>query len=129
MSELEYTGVVERLQLLEGRWDIGNEGLVYDNFDSAVHVVDAFPIPVAWRRFRSIDFGYNNPFLCQWWALSPDDVMYLYREIYEPERLVSELGPQIVELSRGERILGTVADHDAENRAELNKHGVPTAPA
>ena len=119
----------ERLQLLDGRWDVTNEGLVYDNFDSTVHVIDPFVIPATWRRFRSIDFGYNNPFVCQWLALSPDDVLYLYREIYEPERLVSDLGPQIVQLSAGERIAGTVADHDAENRAELNRCHVPTAPA
>lgn len=119
----------DRLMLLEGRWDIAFEGLVYDNFDTTVHVVDSFPIPAAWPRFRAVDFGYNNPFVCLWGALSPDDELYIYREVYETERLVSELGPEIRKLSEGERIVATVADHDAENRAELNKHGISTLAA
>ncbi len=119
----------ERKQLLDGDWDVGGEGIVYDEFDTTVHVVDPFEIPPDWPRRRAIDFGYNNPFVCQWWARSPDDELFLYREIYEPERLVSELGPQIKKLSEGEKYVGTVADHDAENRAELDKQGVPTVPA
>lgn len=130
-----------RLMYLEGRWDVAYEGLVYGGYDTTVHLIDPQPIPESWRRFRSVDFGYTNPFVCQWWAVSPDDELHLYREIYETERLVSELGPQINELSRmtvmrqgkevevAEKFAATVADHDAENRAELNKHGISTVPA
>ena len=119
----------ERAQLLDGRWDMITEGVVYDTFDSTVHVVEPFDIPSDWRRIRAIDFGYNNPFVCQWWAINHDREMFLYREIYEPERLVSELGPEIKALTGKERIAFTVADHDAENRAELNRQGIPTVPA
>jgi len=119
----------ERAQLLDGRWDIGHAGLVYDEYDATVHVVEQFDPPKEWQRFRAVDFGYNNAFVCQWWARSPDDELYLYREIYETQQLVSALGPRIRDLSAGETIRWTVADHDAENRAELNKHGVRTIPA
>lgn len=134
----------ERAQLLEGDWDAQTEGMVYDNWSSLMHLVDPFPVPADWMRFRAIDFGYTNPFVCQWWARSPDDELYLYREIYEPERLVADLGaeirsydaadgigaPHLDSRRRGvRRYAFTVADHDAENRAELNRQGIPTIPA
>lgn len=119
----------ERRQLLEGDWDASSEGLVYDEFRTELHVVDAFDPPAEWTRFRAIDFGYNNPFVCLWGALSPDDELYIYRELYETEQLVSDLGPRIRDLSKEDHIQYTVADHDAENRAELNRHSVRTIPA
>jgi phage terminase large subunit len=127
-----------RLMLLEGSWDVGYEGLVYAGFDTTVHVIDAAPIPSEWRRIRSIDFGYRNAMVVQWWAITPDDEMILYREIYETGLLTSELGPRIKELSvvetedgiGAEDIEATVADHDADGRAELSRiHSMETVGA
>jgi len=115
--------------LLDGRWDVSFDGLVYDNFDTTLHVVDRVDLPSEWTRIRSVDFGYNNPLVVQWWALSGDDEMVLYRELYATRQLVSDIGPLVRDLSEGERIAATVADHDAENRAELEKHGIRTVPA
>ena len=42
----------------------------------AVHVVDPFDIPTDWSRYLSIDFGYTNPFVAQWWALDHDGRLY-----------------------------------------------------
>ena len=120
-----------RMMLLEGSWDVGFEGLVYPEFDSTVHVIDPFPIPPEWRRIRSIDFGFNNPAVVQWWAVSPDDVMYLYRELYHSQVLNSRLGQMVHSLSvettedgqiSAERFEATVADHDADGRAELSQN-------
>lgn len=119
---------VRYLRLRRGIWAAA-EGLVYDEWDETVHLVDAFDVPHDWRRFRVIDFGYVNPFVCQWWALSPDDVLVMYREIYMTGRTVQQHAPQIVRLSQGEHIEFTVADHDAEDRATLHNAGVPTLPA
>lgn len=121
------TGVLG-LRLREGKW-VQAEGVVYEDYDASIHLIDPFPIPDEWRRIRSIDFGYTNPFTCQWWAIDGDGRMYLYREIYETQRLVEDLARDIVRLSAGERIEYTVADHDAEDRATLQRHGVSTVPA
>lgn len=121
------TGVLEK-RLKLGQW-IQAEGAVYDTFDQAIHVVDRFDIPAEWRRIRAIDFGYTNAFVCQWWAMDGDGRMYRYREIYHTRRLVEDHARQIVRLSEGERIEVTVADHDAEDRATLEKYGVLTKPA
>lgn len=121
---------VRRDRLLLGKW-VSAEGVVYDTFDPAVHVVSEVP---AWvheketRRYRAVDFGFNDPFVCQWWAVR-DDVACLYREIYHSKRIVAEHAKQIKELSGDERYECTVSDHDAEDRATLESCGISTVPA
>ncbi|MDA0990627.1 MAG: terminase [Verrucomicrobia bacterium] len=127
---------IERLQSLtglrykrgfQGLW-AGAEGQIYD-FDDLTHYIDPFPIPKAWRKIRVVDFGYTNPFVCQWWAIDPDDRMYLYREIYHTKRTVRVHAEQINALSAGEEYEVTIADHDAEDRATLHESGIYTYPA
>lgn len=121
------TGVrYQRLRL--GKW-VQAEGAVYEDYNPAVHLIDTFPIPDRWRRIRAIDFGYTNPFVCQWWAIDPDGRMYLYREIYMSQRTVGNHAALINQLSSGERIEATVADHDAEDRATLAENGIKTVAA
>ena len=130
----EYLEILEMLtgtlkqRLADGLW-VQAEGAVYDEFDTATHVIDPIKIPRTWRRIRVVDFGFANPFVCQWWAIDPEGRMYLYREIYQTNRLVEDLAKEIIRLSEGEDIEVTVADHDAEDRATLARHGVPTLPA
>ena len=121
------TGVrYQRLRL--GKWAAA-EGTVYEEFDRAVHLIDRFPIPDDWVKFRAIDFGYTNPFTCQWWAIDEDGRLYLYRELYMSKRLVEDHARQILEYTGTEQIYATVADHDAEDRATLAKYGIETIPA
>lgn len=121
----------QRARFYEGLWR-ASEGLVY-NFDPDVHLLDyrseKFPfaeIPKSWRRVRSVDFGFTNPFVCQWWAIDPDGRMYLYREIYKSQVLVEDHAKRIVELSGSDSFEATLADHDAEDRATLERHKVKT---
>ncbi len=116
----------ERLRF--GRW-VQAEGVVYESFNRTIHIVDRFKIPPEWRRIRSIDFGYVNPFVCQWWAIDRDGRMYLYREIYMTGRTVAAHAKQILELSRDETFESTDADHDAEDRATLHSLHIHTQPA
>jgi phage terminase large subunit len=128
LATLDKLTGVRRDRLRDGKW-VAAEGLVWDNYDPAIHLIDRFPIPAEWRRVRSVDFGYTNPFVCQWWAIDPDGRLYRYREIYRSQRIVEDHAKRIVELSKGEVIEATVADHDAEDRATLQRHGIPTSPA
>lgn len=65
------------------------EGLIYPDFES-YHVVDYFAIPKDWRKVGGMDWGYNNPFVALDGALSPDDVLYIYRERYKDRCLLAE---------------------------------------
>jgi phage terminase large subunit len=128
LATLDRLSGARLLRLRFGKW-AAQQGMVYDGFDTNVHLVKTFRIPSQWRRIRVIDFGYTNPFVCQWWAIDPDGRMYLYREIYHSRRLVEDHAPKIVSLSADEEIEKTIADHDAEDRATLDRHGISTVPA
>ena len=106
------------------------EGVVYEGFSEAIHILDPFDIPQEWRRIRAVDFGFTNAFVCQWWAIDPDGRMYLYREIYHGGILVEDHAKEIKRLSEGEQIEATVCDHDAEGRATLERYlGIRTIAA
>ena len=113
------TGVrYKRLRL--GLW-VAAEGVIYDGYDPAVHLGN-WSIGTDWDRWLSIDFGFTNPFVCQWWARDPDGRLYRYREIYQTQTLVEDHAHRIRELSAGETIHAIVCDHDAEDRATLERH-------
>ena len=116
------TGVLGK-RLALGQW-VQAEGAVYDMFEDALHVVEPFVVPDDWRRIMVIDFGYTNPFVCQWWALDNDGRMYLYREIYMTRRTVDDHAGQIKALIGAEHIEVVICDHDAEDRATLAANGI-----
>lgn len=124
------TGVLG-MRLAKGMW-VQAEGVVYDTWNDGLHMIDAMPQGwEAWRKIRVIDFGYVNPFVCQWWAIDPDERMYRYREIYMTKRtLIDPSGREadhiskIKLLSQGERYEVTICDHDAEDRATLQQAGI-----
>lgn len=119
---------VRRSRLYLGLWAAA-EGTVYeDSWDATRNLVDRFTIPPEWPRYLAVDFGYTHPFVCQWWAEDPDGRFYRYRELYMTHRLVEDHAKQIKALSRwglrdGEPLpRAVICDHDAEDRATLEKH-------
>jgi phage terminase large subunit len=110
-----------------GLW-VGREGQVYE-FDPAVHLINADDCPHFVRRYRSIDFGYVNPFVCQFWGEDYDGRLYLYKEIYMSGRTINAHAPTINQLSAGYAFDDTIADHDAEDSATLAEHGIRTTAA
>jgi PBSX family phage terminase large subunit len=128
MAVLDALTGIRHKRLRLGLW-VSAEGVVYEEYDRSVHLIEPFPISKEWRRFRVVDFGYTNPFVCQWWAVDHDGNMYLYREWYMTQMLVEEHAAKIKELSEPAFFEATVCDHDAEDRATLEKHGIPTVPA
>jgi hypothetical protein len=131
-----------RDRLRFGRW-VQAEGLVYEGWDAALHLADRFPPPPEWPRYWAVDFGFTNPFVWQCWAQDPDGRLYLEREIYHTQRLVEDHARRILRLvgawdharqrpdwSRARRPRAVVCDHDAEDRATLERHlGLPTTAA
>jgi phage terminase large subunit len=114
----------------DGLWAAA-EGMVYDEYDPAVHLIDPFDVPEDWPRYWAIDFGYTNPFVWQEWAQDPDGRLYLVRELYHTKRLVEEHAAQIRrETAASPRPRAVICDHDAEGRATLEKHlGIETVGA
>ena len=122
LAMLEKLTGVRYKRLRQGLW-VAAEGLVYSDWNPALHLIDRFDIPEDWPRYWVIDFGFTNPFVCQWWAEDPDGRLYLYREIYHTQRLVEDHARHILELSLGEPApRAIICDHDAEGRATLERY-------
>lgn len=128
LDKLERLSGARYLRLRKGIWAAA-EGIVYPGFDPAKHLIKPFHIPKDWRRIRSIDFGFRHPFVCGWWAVSPDGVMYRYRLLYYSQRIVADHAKQITKHSKDDLFEATLSDHDAEDRATLHKSGIKTQPA
>ena len=105
------TGVrYKRLRL--GLW-VSAEGIVYEEFDPALHVLDweydfdddgnIINLRIMdgweeWDRYWVIDFGFTNPFVLKCFAVDPEGVHYLYREIYMTGRTVAEHAQTIMDI-------------------------------
>ena len=130
LSVLDGLTGVRRLRLRFGQWAAA-EGLVYDTFDPAVHLHDPIGMPPhEWTRYLSVDFGYRNPMVVQFWAQDGDGRLYLYRELYATGTLVEDMAAEILRVvKRGDGHKADVwppraiiCDHDAEDRATLERH-------
>ena len=121
MAILDGLTGVRRARLRDGLW-VAAEGIIYEGWDSATHLVDPRPVPADWPRYLAIDFGFTNPFCCQWWAQDPDGRLLRYRELYRSQQLVEDMAHEIRRHSRGEPVKAIVCDHDAEDRATLERH-------
>jgi phage terminase large subunit len=146
MATLDALTGVRRLRLRDGLWAAA-EGLVYEGWDPAVHVVDRFEPPAEWPRTWSIDFGHTNPFVCQCWVTDPDGRLILEWEVYRTGRLVEDhvetlarwcmrdpVKPSPADPWSGgwvrPRPRAVVCDHDAEGRGTFTRHmGLGTKPA
>ncbi len=136
LGRLDNLTGVRKLRLRDGIWAAA-EGVIYEAFDEGIHVVPRFEIPMAWPRYWAVDFGFTNPFVLQCWAEDPDGRVYLYREIYRTRTLVEDHARAILALvtdangrwlePRPQRV---ICDHDAEDRATLERHlRLPTTAA
>ena len=96
---------------LDGDWDV-HAGQYFREFSRDRHVIEPFEIPSWWRRFRSMDWGYNDPCCVLWHAVDGESRVYTYRELYVRETRAGEVAAMVLELSRGESISYTVASPD-----------------
>ncbi|MDY4621727.1 MAG: phage terminase large subunit [Eubacteriales bacterium] len=96
---------------LDGDWDV-HAGQYFREFSRDRHVIEPFEIPSWWRRFRSMDWGYNDPCCVLWHAVDGENRVYTYRELYVRETRAGEVAAMVLELSRGESISYTFASPD-----------------
>lgn len=122
-----------------GRW-VSSEGIVYENWDSSVHVIDRFVPPESWTRWHVIDWGFTNPFVWQEWAQDGDGRLFLLRELYKTRVLVEDHARAVLKLCTAgpadnrrwvvPQPRAVIADHDAEDRATWERHfGMSTVAA
>jgi PBSX family phage terminase large subunit len=136
---IELYGEDEIPRRVYGLWTM-LEGAVWKELNEDVHFIPRFPIPRDWRRIRSIDLGYEDPFCCLWLAESPKKEIFVYQEYYKSATLLKDHAKAIQErdewgladdkldgLDQG--IVASISDHERQERAELESYGIHTQPA
>lgn len=70
-----------------GDWDALAGGF-FPEFRMSTHVVEDFPIPPEWAKYRAFDYGLDM-FACIWVAVDFQGRCYVYRELAESKLIVS----------------------------------------
>lgn len=120
---------VRYLRLRLGQWAAA-EGVIYEEWDDAIHLSDRKVLPNDWVRWWAVDFGYTNPFVWQQWAVDPDGRLWLEKEIYRSKTLVEDHAKRILDVVtmrdgktwKYPKPRAVICDHDAEDRATLERH-------
>lgn len=109
---------VRRRAMLYGDWD-AFEGAFFPEFNPERHIIGVdTPIPDGAVRFRALDYGLDMT-ACLWCAADRYGNIFVYRELYESNLLLSEAARKITELTeKGENIRYTVASPDLWNRRQ-----------
>lgn len=117
--DLPYSYRQEYPRTPEEALDAG-EGTAFPEFTYEIHVVKPFEIPAWWKRWRANDPGYADPFAWHWFAVSPDGIVYLYREYTrgekDPKVTYSDQAREVLRLTGDEKIGNTVCGRDAWNK-------------
>lgn len=75
----------------------------FPEFNPELHICEPFRIPEHWRRWISVDNGYDHPFAWLWYAVDEDGNVYVYREFSrsrdDPKILYSDQATSVVEFN------------------------------
>jgi hypothetical protein len=82
LANLQAQTPVERARLLDGDWDVMNDGLVYPDFGTCVVEPEDWPKHLDGQHVGGIDWGWNNPFAALAAVLDRDDVLWVEWERY-----------------------------------------------
>lgn len=80
LSRLDKLPEPLRSRLFLGKW-VSAEGVVYENYDPAVHLINYRDLPKIEWAFGSLDWGWNDPFVFQVWGVA-DGCLYRLAEFY-----------------------------------------------
>lgn len=75
---------------LEGDWDIHVGSFLEMVWNPKKHIVQPFTIPSTWKVWKAMDWGYAAPYAVYWFALDPDGVHYIWRELYGAGEKIGE---------------------------------------
>ena len=98
-------------------------GLIYPQYE----IVERFPIPTEWNKYRGVDFGFNNPFAVIWIAENPKTgEYYIYKEFKKSNMDIEDM----YHVLSKEPDLITYADPASKEVLEsLKKRGIRIRPA
>ena len=108
LAALDALSGAQRERLLHGRW-VSEEGLVYDEYDPAMHIVDEPPVDMKWH-FATVDWGFRAPGVFQVWGVTGDRDLYRVAEVYQTEKDYDWWADVAVELHKEFDLLQVACD-------------------
>ena len=75
-------------------------GLVYNEFDENLNVIEPFDVPISWYDKISIDPGLKNPLSCHWYACDYDGNIYVIAEHYDRQKTLDYHANMIKDISK-----------------------------
>lgn len=137
LARLEALPEAKKRMFLYGEWG-GYDGQFFTEFREDLHVVKPFPIPRHWKRYRSVDWGFQKPFSCHWYAVDERGHAFVYRELYkaglrdkEQARAIADAsGDEVYEFTVGDPNMCHVGAKDTGVTAQQHYHaaGIPLFP-
>lgn len=110
---------------------VNSSGLVYNEFDENIHVIEPFDVPKEWYDNISIDPGLNNPLSAHWYAQDFDGNIYVIAEHFEAKRDVVYHSNRIKEISEKlgwprlkNGMIGAIIDSAASQRTLASEKSV-----
>jgi Phage terminase large subunit len=124
---------IRRARYRDGIWAAA-EGLVFDEWRDGDNIIETLPDMTGWPLVLSVDWGFSNPLVVQWWRIDPDGRMWLTREIHQTRTLVEDVARQVRQIMNDHPEepypAAVVCDHDSEDRATFERHAqLATIPA
>ena len=123
----------EKEARLHGRF-LHLTGLIYKEFDAAIHVIDSPKIKEHWSRYMAIDPHERTPTAVLWLAVDEKDNHYIYDELWLKDMDVKQMAeaihvqegniPAMVKLIDPHADKDNVAAGGFNVRKELMRHGV-----
>lgn len=124
-----YTGVFYKRYIL-GLWTVA-EGIIYDMFDTAKHVVSKIVDTLTNKYYVSCDYGTQNATVFLLWQKSITGVWYCVKEYYYSGRDESkqktdvEYANDLIDFLDGKHVKAVIVDPTAASFiAELKKRGI-----
>jgi hypothetical protein len=85
-----------------GKWH-ESSGLVIDEWDSSVHVIEPFDIPDHWTWYRGLDHGTKHPAAALQCAVSPAGDLFICEDFLRTGLVVSQIADEVIEWSGNSR--------------------------
>jgi len=103
-------------QLGEARF-IKSGGSFFSEFDRDIHVIEPHIIPESWTKYASLDYGLDM-LAVLWHAVDPQGNVVTYKELHEPDLIVSKACERIKQVMGTDKVYAIYAPSDLESRTK-----------
>ena len=108
----------EQWEMLANGKFIKPAGAFFREFTPGLHTCEPWVLPKEWRKYRTMDYGLDM-LACYWIAVDSYGKAYVYRELYQPDTIISDAAKLIREMTpTDEDIYSTFAPPDMWNRRQ-----------